>query len=404
MHHDLQSSACSRVFSYIALTLLRFLTLPPSALASDAQFYDSSSKIGFAVSSAPNSSSTNLLFQLSAPQAAGWGAVGSGTRMDESLMFVIYASGKDNGVTVSVRTAHGHDTPEATNDIDLVVLSTTIQNSTMTANVVCYNCTKWSSGSSIDVNSTKQPWIWAVGPGDSLVSASQSANFNQHASNGNFFADMTAARSDSPTTAPNISGTSNVNTKPLSSAFSALVVIHAIGLAGSFFLLFPLGVILLRWFGSFKFHWMLQVAASTICLVGLICAISLSVLDPEYASFNQTHQILGIIAVAVLLPQIYFGYSHHRNYKKLGQRTTVSHLHLWSGRSVVLLGMVNAVLGFVLADSNTGAVVVAVLAVTILVITALVVFFGAKKRRSALTANSSHSSDIALNRYESFRG
>lgn len=71
--------------------------LPPSALASDAQFYDSSSKIGFAVSSAPNSSSTNLLFQLSAPQAAGWGAVGSGTRMDESLMFVIYASGKDNG-------------------------------------------------------------------------------------------------------------------------------------------------------------------------------------------------------------------------------------------------------------------------------------------------------------------
>ena len=155
---------------------------------------------------------------------------------------------------------------------------------------------------------------------------------------------MTAARSDSPTTAPNISGTSNVNTKPLSSAFSALVVIHAIGLAGSFFLLFPLGVILLRWFGSFKFHWMLQVAASAICLVGLICAISLSVLDPEYASFNQTHQILGIITVAVLLPQIYFGYSHHLNYKKLGQRTTVSYLHLWSGRSVVLLGMVNAVL------------------------------------------------------------
>lgn len=77
------------------------LALPTSALAGDAQFYDSSSKIGFAVSTAQNASSTNLLFQLSAPQAAGWGAVGSGTRMDGSLMFVIYASGKDNGTCMA---------------------------------------------------------------------------------------------------------------------------------------------------------------------------------------------------------------------------------------------------------------------------------------------------------------
>ncbi|CAD6583608.1 MAG: hypothetical protein ASARMPREDX12_001319 [Alectoria sarmentosa] len=332
------------MFSYFTLTLLHLLTLPTFALAGDAQFYDSSSKIGFAVSTAQNASSTNLFFQLSAPQAAGWGAVGSGTRMDGSLMFVIYASGEDDGVTVSVRTTHGHNTPEAIDDIDLAVLSSTIQNSTMTANVICYNCTAWSSGSSIDTTSKTQPWIWAVGPGQPLVSASRSVTFNQHASYGNFFVDMTAAQSDSATTAPNISGTSSTNTKALSSSFSALVVVHAIALAGSFLLLFPFGVILLRWFGSFKFHWMLQVAASAICLIGFFCAIALSVIDPQFKSFNQAHQILGIIAVAMLLPQVYLGYSHHRNYKKLGQRTAISHLHFWAGRLVVVLGMVNAVL------------------------------------------------------------
>lgn len=155
---------------------------------------------------------------------------------------------------------------------------------------------------------------------------------------------MTAAQSDSPSTAPNISGASDTNTTPLPSSFSALVVIHAICLAGSFLLLFPLGVILLRWFGSFKFHWILQVAASAICFLGLICAIAMSVIDPEFDTFNHAHQILGIIVVAVLFPQIYFGYAHHRNYKKLGQRTAISHFHLWTGKLVVLLGMVNAVM------------------------------------------------------------
>ena len=136
MLYALPSGACSRMFLYFTLTLLHLLgkpaslqrsgwiwlvggrererererklirfapVLPTFALAADAQFYDSSSKIGFAVSTAQNASSTNLLFQLSAPQAAGWGAVGSGTRMDGSLMFVIYASGEDSGTCMADR-------------------------------------------------------------------------------------------------------------------------------------------------------------------------------------------------------------------------------------------------------------------------------------------------------------
>lgn len=63
----------------------------------DAQFYDTSSNLGFALSATYNASSTDLLFQLSAPKSAGWGAVGIGDKMDGALMFIMYPSTKDEG-------------------------------------------------------------------------------------------------------------------------------------------------------------------------------------------------------------------------------------------------------------------------------------------------------------------
>ena len=155
--------------------------------------------------------------------------------------------------------------------------------------------------------------------------------------------DMTAVRSNS-TAIPSISGKSNINLKPLPGSVSILVIVHAICLAGSFLLLFPLGVVALRWFGWFRTHWILQILATFICIIGLIVAIALSAMDPEYVSFDNSHQILGILVVASLIIQVLLGYSHHRNYQKLGRRTWISHSHLWVGRLVIVLGMVNGVL------------------------------------------------------------
>ena len=153
---------------------------------------------------------------------------------------------------------------------------------------------------------------------------------------------MTAARSDS-IAIPSITGTSNINVKPLPASVSSLVIVHAICLAGSFLLLFPSGVVALRWFGSFKMHWILQISATSISIIGLIIAIALSVLDPEFMSFDEAHQILGIIVVVSLVLQALLGYLHHRNYQKSEQRTWVSHSHLWIGRGAIALGMFNAV-------------------------------------------------------------
>ena len=155
--------------------------------------------------------------------------------------------------------------------------------------------------------------------------------------------DMTAARSSS-SAIPSISGKSDINVKPLPGSVSALVIIHAICLAGSFLLLFPLGVIALRWFQRVNFHWMIQIFATAACLLGLVIAIVFSAIDPEYSDFSEGHQVLGIIAVVALLIQALLGYQHHRIYKKTGRRTMVSHFHLWTGRAVIVIGMLNAIL------------------------------------------------------------
>ncbi len=155
--------------------------------------------------------------------------------------------------------------------------------------------------------------------------------------------DMTSTRSTS-TDIPTISGNKNTNVVALPGSVQTLIIIHAICLGGSFIFLFPLGVIALRWFNWFRVHWMLQIITMTICILGLVVACALSVMDLEYTSFDETHQVIGIVAVVVLVVQALFGYVHHQRYKKLGLRTLVSYLHLWTGRSVILLGMVNTAL------------------------------------------------------------
>ena len=89
---------------------------------------------------------------------------------------------------------------------------------------------------------------------------------------------------------------------------------------------------------------MLQVFAILVCVIGLVVALAFSAMDPEYSSFNEGHQIIGIVAVLALVVQALLGYKHHRDFKKTGRRTAVSLAHLWLGRIVMALGMVNTIL------------------------------------------------------------
>lgn len=99
--------------------------------------------------------------------------------MDGSLMFIIYPS-TGNGVTVSLRSANGHDTPEVLTGPNILVQSSSVSNGIMTANVLCYNCTDWTGGKGLDIHSSTQPWIWATGNGDQQASNSQDAEIEKH--------------------------------------------------------------------------------------------------------------------------------------------------------------------------------------------------------------------------------
>ena len=154
---------------------------------------------------------------------------------------------------------------------------------------------------------------------------------------------MTATKSNSGAV-PSISGEADIDVKPLPSSVPVLIIVHAVCLTGSFLLLFPLGVVALRWFKMVRVHWMLQVLATLICLLGLVIAIAFSAMDPEYNAFGEGHQVIGIIVVVALIVQTGTGYKHHQDYKKIGRRTWISYSHLWIGRVVIVLGMVNAVL------------------------------------------------------------
>jgi hypothetical protein len=61
------------------------------------------------------------------------------------------------------------------------------------------------------------------------------------------------------------------------------------------------------------------------------------------------HQIWGLIVTIAMLAQFVLGYLHHRMYKKTLQTTKLAPIHVWLGRLVIPLGVLDGFLGFPLA-------------------------------------------------------
>ncbi|KAK5309025.1 hypothetical protein LTR93_012280, partial [Exophiala xenobiotica] len=381
-------------------------------------FYDKPAHLGFALSTFTNSTASGtgshqneLLFQLSVPSIAGWGAIGTGDKMDGSLMFILYPSTDSDEATVSVRIAGGHDTPEAFTGLQYRVLKTSNDGTSLTADIQCFNCTQYS-GNSIDITSTEQPWIWAIGPGDHVRSNSQNADIEQHSHygafkfpmdinlaaanpgvSGVFFTDMNKARATAASV-PSVTGTSNINTTAQPGYINDLVVLHAILLGVAFVIAFPLGAVSLRVLRSFNIHWIVQLFTSVACLVGLCVAIALSALDVEWGDFDFAHQTIGIVVVVLAFVQGMLGYRHHMNYEKFKGRTVVSYVHISFGRGIIWFGMLNTVLGFLLADSKGKAAGAGVVSIVVILLMEGALFWA--RRRAISKSKSSSTTNVPL--------
>ncbi|KAB5566090.1 hypothetical protein GE09DRAFT_1218367 [Coniochaeta sp. 2T2.1] len=138
--------------------------------------------------------------------------------------------------------------------------------------------------------------------------------------------------------------------------------IHGILAAVAFVVLFPMGATAMRLVPgrlAIWVHGITQVVAYIlfIAAVGLgiwlvrdvrIPAAGGSLLNIAAISY---HPIIGLVVFAALFFQPVLGVIHHLQFKKLRRRQIWSHLHLWNGRIMIPLGIINGGLGLKIAGA-----------------------------------------------------
>lgn len=283
--------------------------------------------------------------------------------MQGSNIFVVYGNGNGNNVTVSPRLGGPHVEPLFNSQAQVSLLDGSgISNGTITANIRCDSCITWSGGKE-DVKSSSTSWVWAVKYGKLIHSDSVSATITQHDLSGLASVNLQAAtggNTDNPfSTTSSGSSASSASSNPSSPqpvvttsstqstdrkriAHAAIMIIVMVVLFPSF----ALGIHLLPSSLAVVLHAWLQVFTLALAITGFGLGISLSVNSYPITS-SSYHQIIGIIVVSSLvLFQPAMGLLQHRYWRKKGQKGMFAYAHRWLGRTMIILGIVNAGLGF----------------------------------------------------------
>ena len=123
-------------------------------------------------------------------------------------------------------------------------------------------------------------------------------------------------------------------------------------------LLFPLGNILLRLIPS-KSAWKIHTAVQTLGFVSFAAAVGMGLwlakqADEYIAIWRNPHVVIGLIVFTLMLFQPAFGYFHHVVFVKRanGRRTYWGWIHVWQGRVLIVLGIVNGGLGLRLVSQS----------------------------------------------------
>lgn len=332
------------------------------------------------------SGSGSIYIQMNSTRQVRWFALGQGTRMEGANMFVAYTSG--DSVTVSPRSGIAEVEPLYNKDAQITMLDGSgVHDGVITANIRCDTCLEWSGGTE-DVNSASSPWLWAVQFGDSLGSTSVSETITQHDDRGVVSIDMQKARggsSENPfgqVTQPSVS-----SAHPSSDTFLGMLnqkqTAHAVLMILAFVILFPsfaLGLHLFpaRW--TVILHGLSQLFTLAIAIAGLGVGVSMA---RDLSLIDNYHPIIGMVVVACLVVfQPAMGVLQHRFFRKSGRKGPFAYMHRWFGRLLIILGIINAGLGFKIARGPRGAVIAtSVVAGVMGVVYVAVVWLGHRPRR-----------------------
>ncbi|CAM1506972.1 Fc.00g066130.m01.CDS01 [Cosmosporella sp. VM-42] len=336
--------------------------------------------------SSASSNSGNIYFQITAKDTYQWAALGIGSGMSGSDIFMIYQDGSGN-VTLSTREGKGHVMPQYSerSDIELLEGSGVINNQ-MVANIKCSKCDRLKfSGSN--------SWISAWKKGDSLDSTNPRATIQQHdddppvfkvdfaqasiSSDSNPFVDSSSgdkggdsgsgSGSDSDSDSDSGSGSGSDSggdsgyggsdsgngavTETESGASDTLVYAHGIIMSVVFLIGYPIGALLMPLLGKWYIHAGWQTLAFLGMWAGFGIGYRIAKLEGDW--WNEEHVQIGTIVVVLMALQPVLGFLHHRQYVKHQQRGLFSHAHIWYGRILIVLGIVNGGLGLDLAGGPT---------------------------------------------------
>ncbi|KAJ5223874.1 Alpha/beta hydrolase fold-3 [Penicillium chermesinum] len=341
--------------------------------------------------STANNQSGPIYIQLNSTKAhVEWFALGQGSKMAGSNIFVVYRSG--NNVTVSPRTGVGHVEPLYNQGANVTVMDGSGAPAGMiTANIRCDNCLSWSGGK-LDLTSASSSWIWAIKYGKPLFSTKETATIKEHDQMGVMQVDLkpaigkTSSLDDPFADVPAVGVVSGPTFDE--AKFRREKIAHGVIMTVAFVGLFPFSALLLHLSSASSTvatHGALQLFNLGLAIAGLALGI---IMARDIGQLTHHHPIIGFVVVCGLaLFQPIMGFLQHRFYRKTGGKGPFAYLHRWLGRVLILLGVVNVFLGFVFVgvgdvDAPRGAVIaVGVVSAVLLVFYFLTVGANEKKRR-----------------------
>ncbi|KAF4337980.1 hypothetical protein FBEOM_8142 [Fusarium beomiforme] len=296
-------------------------------------------------SSTASSSSGNIFIRLQAPVEYQWIGLGTGDKMSGSTMFVIYQDGSGN-VTLSTRMGHGHEMPEHRRMRSVKLLEGSgVVNKTMVANIHCGDLGNMHFKGS-------NHWISAWKTGSSLHTTDVEADIEEHDGHNSFTVDFSNA-----VVSENTNPFTHTSTATPSGATSGggdgddnTSNIHGIIMSVVFLLGYPLGSLVMPVIGKWFIHATWQITVFIGMWAGFV--VGKMAADRGGDWFNAPHVIIGTLVCGLMAIQPILGWLHHRNFVKHQRRTGVSHAHIWYGRCLMILGIVNGGLGLQLVAAS----------------------------------------------------
>ncbi|KAH7321931.1 hypothetical protein BKA65DRAFT_513289 [Rhexocercosporidium sp. MPI-PUGE-AT-0058] len=364
-----------------SFAFLAGLALASSTFAQNAT-YCASGNVCFAVNvpeASASSGSGDLFIQISGPSTMSWIGLGQGRSMSGSNIFMVYANAAGNNVTVSPRLGVGEVQPTTSGSTAQITLlsGSGISNGQMVANFKCSNCASWSGGS-MSFTDASSDWIWAYKSGSAVSSDSLNVNLAEHSRYGSTTLNLqqaaggnsanpfaTTVASTTPASGSGSTGSAGPSSGGSGSmeTYENVRMAHAILAPIAFVIFYPLGAIAIRLL-SFKslvyMHagWMMFTYLIVLGSMGM--GVWIAVTSKQ---LDTAHSIIGLVVVGCLLIQPVTGLTHHLLYKRVGRPNAATYPHIWWGRAIITLGIINGGLGLQLAgNSRNGEIVYGVVA------------------------------------------